>query len=50
MYGNQIQDLFEQGFPDWETGAVLALFLLLVVSVLTLVFVRFLRVGEARPA
>jgi spermidine/putrescine transport system permease protein len=50
MYGNQIVDLFEQGFPDWETGAVLALFLLGVISLLTLVFVRFLRVGEARPA
>ena len=50
MYGNQIVDLFGQGFPDWETGSVLALFLLCVVSLLTLVFVRFLRVGEARPA
>jgi spermidine/putrescine transport system permease protein len=50
MYGNQIVDLFEQGFPDWETGSVLALFLLCVVGLLTFVFVRFLRVGEARPA
>jgi ABC-type spermidine/putrescine transport system permease subunit I len=49
MYGNQIVDLFEQGFPDWETGAVLAIFLLGVISALTLVFVRFLRV-ETRPA
>lgn len=48
MYGNQIVDLFETGFPDWETGAQLALFLLAVVSVLTLVFTRFLRAGEAR--
>jgi spermidine/putrescine transport system permease protein len=48
MYGSQIVDLFEQGFPDWETGAVLAIFLLGVISVLTLLFVRFLRVGEAR--
>ena len=48
MYGNQIVDLFETGFPDWETGSVLAIFLLGVISVLTLVFVRFLRVGEAR--
>ena len=23
MYGNQIVDLFQTGFPDWETGAVL---------------------------
>ena len=35
MYGNQIVDLFGAGFPDWETGSVLALFLLIVVSVLT---------------
>ena len=50
MYGNQIVDLFETGFPDWETGSVLAIFLLGIVSVLTLVFVRFLRAGEARTA
>jgi spermidine/putrescine transport system permease protein len=50
MYGNQIVDLFQQGFPDWETGATLALFLIAVISVLTFVFVRFLRVGEARVA
>src|SRR5204862_3211190 len=49
MYGNQIVDLFQTGFPDWETGAVLALFLLAVILALTLVFVRFLRVGGARP-
>ena len=28
MYGNQIVDLFGTGFPDWETGSVLAIFLL----------------------
>jgi spermidine/putrescine transport system permease protein len=50
MYGNQIVDLFETGFPDWETGAALALFLIGVIAVLTLVFVRFLRSGEARTA
>src|SRR3954470_4762016 len=50
LYGNQIVDLFQQGFPDWETGAALALFLIAVISVLTFVFVRFLRVGEARVA
>ncbi|HET9114575.1 MAG TPA: ABC transporter permease [Gaiellaceae bacterium] len=50
MYGNQIVDLFQQGFPDWETGATLALFLVAVISVLTFVFVRFLRLGEARVA
>ncbi|HZC28251.1 MAG TPA: ABC transporter permease [Gaiellaceae bacterium] len=46
MYGNQIVDLFGTGFPDWETGSVLALFLLGVVAVLTVVFSRFLRSGE----
>jgi spermidine/putrescine transport system permease protein len=50
MYGNQIVDLFETGFPDWETGAALALFLIGVIAVLTVVFVRFLRIGEARAA
>src|SRR5881392_248172 len=46
MYGNQIVDLFQTGFPDWETGAVLALFLLAVILALTLVFVRFLQVRQ----
>ena len=43
MYGNQIVDLFGAGFPDWETGSVLALFLIGVVAVLTVVFSRFLQ-------
>src|ERR671924_877567 len=43
MYGNQIADLFETGFPDWETGSVLALFLLGVIAVLTAVFARFIQ-------
>src|SRR5216117_1850999 len=43
MYGNQIVDLFGTGFPDWETGSVLAMFLLCVVAVLTVVFARFLQ-------
>src|SRR6266853_1920371 len=43
MYGNQIVDLFGTGFPDWETGSVLAMFLLAVVTVLTVVFARFLQ-------
>src|SRR5881409_2907553 len=43
MYGNQIVDLFGTGFPDWETGSVLALFLVAVVAVLTVVFSRFLQ-------
>src|SRR5438445_3299385 len=44
LYGNQINDLFGTGFPDWETGSVLAIFLLGVVAVLTVVFARFLQV------
>jgi len=48
MYGNQIVDLFGTGFPDWETGSVLALFLLAVIAMLTVVFARFLRAGEVR--
>ena len=43
LYGNQIVDLFGTGFPDWRTGAVLALFLLAIVAVLTAVFSRFLQ-------
>jgi ABC-type spermidine/putrescine transport system permease subunit I len=43
MYGNQIVDLFGTGFPDWETGSVLALFLLIVVAVLTVFCSRFLQ-------
>jgi spermidine/putrescine transport system permease protein len=46
MYGNQIVDLFGTGFPDWETGSVLAIFLLGVVAVLTAVFARFLQVRQ----
>jgi spermidine/putrescine transport system permease protein len=46
MYGNQIVDLFGTGFPDWETGSVLAIFLLVVVAALTVVFARFLRTGQ----
>src|SRR5436189_3901223 len=43
MYGNQIVDLFGTGFPDWETGSVLAIFLLGIVTLLTVVFARFLQ-------
>jgi spermidine/putrescine transport system permease protein len=46
MYGNQIVDLFETGFPDWETGSALALFLLGVVAMLTVAFARFLRAPQ----
>ena len=50
MYGNQISDLFGTGFPDWRTGSVLALFLLLMVALLTGVFARFLGMRQAGPA
>ena len=46
MYGNQIVDLFETGFPDWQTGSVLAIFLLAVVALLTVVFSRFLQPSQ----
>ena len=42
MYGNQIVDLFGTGFPDWN-GSVLAMFLFGVVTILTVVFARFLQ-------
>ena len=45
MYGNQIVDLFGTGFPDWQTGSALALFLLVVIAALTGVFARVLRLG-----
>src|ERR671937_1207349 len=46
MYGNQIADLFSTGFPDWQTGSVLSLFLLAVVGVLVAVFSKFNQVGD----
>ena len=46
MYGNQIVDLFQTGFPDWTTGSVLSLFLLVVVAAMTGVFARFLQVRQ----
>ena len=45
MYGNDIADLFNMSL-DWQTGSVLALFLLGVVAVLTAVFARFLQVRQ----
>src|SRR5438067_6020962 len=48
MYGNQIVDLFGTGFPDWETGSVLALFLLGVVAALTAIFARFLQMRQVK--
>jgi spermidine/putrescine transport system permease protein len=49
MYGNQIVDLFGTGFPDWETGSVLAIFLFGVVVLLTVVFARFLEARQVTP-
>jgi spermidine/putrescine transport system permease protein len=42
MFGNAIQSLFTAGL-DWQTGSVLALFLVVVVGVLMAVSGRFLR-------
>jgi spermidine/putrescine transport system permease protein len=43
MYGNAINDLFTHGL-DWQSGSVLALFLLLVVAGLMLLFGRYVQV------
>lgn len=43
MYGNAIQDLFTRGL-DWQSGSVLAMFLLIVVAGLMAVFGRFVQV------
>jgi spermidine/putrescine transport system permease protein len=43
LYGNAIQDLFTRGL-DWQTGSVLAMFLLLVVAGLMALFGRFVQV------
>ncbi|MGH2636054.1 MAG: ABC transporter permease [Actinomycetota bacterium] len=43
MYGNAINDLFTRGL-DWQTGSVLALFLLAVVAGLMALFSRFIQV------
>ena len=45
MYGNDIADQFNMSL-DWQTGSVLALFLLGVVAVLTALFARFLQVRQ----
>jgi spermidine/putrescine transport system permease protein len=47
MYGNQIVDLFGTGFPDWETGSVLSLFLLGVVAALIAFVTGLLRLRQA---
>jgi len=43
LYGNAVQDLFTKGI-DWQTGSVLAMFLLLVVAGLMVIFGRFIQV------
>ncbi|HEU4526421.1 MAG TPA: ABC transporter permease [Actinomycetota bacterium] len=43
MYGNAINDLFTEGL-DWQSGSVLALFLLLVVAGLMVLFGRWVQV------
>lgn len=43
MFGNAIQNQFVGGTTDWQTGSMLALFLLLVVLALTVATTRFLR-------
>jgi spermidine/putrescine transport system permease protein len=43
MYGNAIQDLFTRGL-DWQSGSVLAMFLLLVVAGLMAIFGRYVQV------
>ena len=45
MFGNAVANQFVGGTTDWQTGSVLALFLLLVVLGLTAATVRFLRQG-----
>jgi spermidine/putrescine transport system permease protein len=42
LFGNAINDLFTKGL-DWQTGSVLACFLLAVVGILMAVFGRFVR-------
>jgi len=43
MYGNAIQDLFTRSL-DWQTGSVLAIFLLAIVAGLMLIFGRYIQV------
>jgi len=43
MYGQAVSNAFLQGL-DWQTGSVLALFLLAVVGALMAAFGRFLQV------
>ncbi len=43
MYGNAIQDLFTERL-DWQSGSVLAMFLLIVVAGLMALFGRYVQV------
>jgi spermidine/putrescine transport system permease protein len=47
MFGNAIQDLFTQGL-DWQTGSVLAIFMLAIVIALMAIFGRFLNLRTER--
>jgi spermidine/putrescine transport system permease protein len=47
LFGNQIQDEFTRAL-DWQSGSVLAFFLLLVVAILMAVFGRFTQVRTVR--
>jgi spermidine/putrescine transport system permease protein len=47
MFGNAIQDLFTQSL-DWQTGSVLAIFMLAIVAALMAIFGRFLAVRSQR--
>jgi spermidine/putrescine transport system permease protein len=48
MYGSAINDLFTRGL-SWQTGSVLALFLLAVVAGLMALFGRFIQVRSVSP-
>ena len=43
MFGNAIADLYGPSL-DWQTGSVLAIFLLAAIALLTLAFARFLSI------
>jgi spermidine/putrescine transport system permease protein len=47
LFGNEIQDQFTKAL-DWQSGSVLAFFLLLVVAILMAVFGRFSQVRTVR--
>ncbi len=45
MFGNAVSNQFVGGTTDWQTGSVLALFLVVVVLGLTAATTKFLRQG-----